>query len=227
MEKIQKKRAAVTAQESTVQHYESLLSELIDNITSLSARIAAADRLAEGELRETRQKAEKKRDICRDELQRHTERLQLMNETLEKLESKIDGLRVAYAESLTTKADEARALAAQRKREAAELVKKADKEAADRERQADQVIRERFDGYNRLSEAEAAEMATNLRAYGKGKNLQLRAEAKILENDAQGILDQIERSQKKERQKLAFHAGSDDVQRIDKQVLGLNLEILA
>ena len=187
---------------------------------SLNVRIALADRIAEIDLREQRKKAEQKRDICRDMLLTHQERLQ-------RSESGLEGLKVAYAESLTTRANDARALAAQRKREAAELVKKADKEAADRERQADQLTRERFDGYNRLSEAEAAEMAMNLRAHGKAKSLQLRAEAKILENDAQGILDQIERSQKKARQKLAFHAGPDEVQRVDKQILGLNLEIPA
>jgi hypothetical protein len=198
-----------------VQHYETILSELSDSIVRLNGQIALSDRLTEGDLRETRDKAQHKQWICRDEVLKHKERLQNIDEQLTRAQGQISFIENDYIVACTTKVAEIRrisvALLADADKTAANAVKQRDKF----ERMAEQVLN--GTGYEQLTDAERESIVQGYRSEANRQYAMLSAEASLKKERADRLLDSISESQQAARTKLEFHAGKEAVNAADKK----------
>lgn len=216
-EKVKRLEERREKQLEQVKHYETILSELSDSIVSLNGQIALSDRLTEGDLRETRAKALHKQWICREEVLKHKERLQNIDESLARAEGQISSIENDYIVACTTKTADTKRISATLHADADQTAERAVKQRDKFLAMAETVLKERSAGYAQLSDAEITRIVTGYRAEANRQYAMLTAEANLKHERSDRLLDSISDSQQAARDKLEFDAGKQAVKAADKK----------
>lgn len=198
-----------------VAHYNKELIDAQGEIERLYAEKYASDELRALDIRKELATVTERRTATRRVLEQHTEMLRNAEERRTKTIKKLEVIKADYINACTTGADRNKEIVETLKADSARKANAADKKATDLNRMAEQVLTERYDGYNKLSEEEAATLSEGLMAEATRQHDLLMAESSMLAERAERLLDSIPDTQEAARAALEYNGGSDAVKEAD------------
>jgi hypothetical protein len=198
-----------------VARYNKELIDAQSEIERLYAEKYVADELKAIDLRKTITTTTERRVATRRVLEKHIEMLRNVEERRAKVLERLKSLKADYINACTTGADRNKEIAETLKADAECRKARADKKFQDINRAAEQVLTEGHDGYNILSEDEAAKLSEGLKAEATRQHDLLMAESTMMRDKADILLNSIPDSQEKARAALEYNGGLDAVKEAD------------
>jgi len=205
-----------------VSRYNQELVDAQSEIERLYAEKYVADELKAIDLRNAIATTTERRVATRRVLEKHVEMLRNVEERRAKVLERLESLKADYINACTSGAARNVEIAETLRADSARKAKAADKKANDLRRMAKQVRTEQYDGYNKLTDEEAAKLSEGLKVEAKRQHALLTAESRMILNRAEMLLKSIPDTQEKARDALEYNGGSDAVKEADAIINELN-----
>jgi cell division septum initiation protein DivIVA len=136
------------------------------------------------------------------------DRLTSLDERLEGKEAQLRVLIERYINACTSEVSESQRLADSLNAEADDLLKRAEKKAKSLNNSANNVLASRHDGYGQLSDEEVQRMVDGFRSEATRQRLMIEAEAKMMRERAQRLIDAIDENKATALVTLKYNGGA-------------------
>jgi len=218
IKKLNKFRHDRDRQADKVASLSGQLYEIDKELNRLNAEVCTCDAIREIELRSELELLHRKRTACFRMIEEASDRLTSLDERLESKETQLRALTERYINACTSEVSESKRLADSLNAEADALLKKAKNKAKSLNNSANNVLASRNDGYKQLTDEEVERLANGFKSEATRQRLMIEAEAKMLRERAQRLIDAINENKATVLVTLKYNGGELAVETANREI---------